>query len=161
MKTKDLVFISIFTAIIFVLEQVLSFVPFFQLTIFLLLICSKKLGLIKTLIVIIVHVLLDNLIGGFNIFYVIFMILGYSIIPLVINLIFKKENNIILLSLIGAVSSLIYCWILIIPGCIVFNMTFQEYIIGDFVFELSMVLSSFVSTLVLYKPLEKIIDRFI
>ena len=160
MKVKDITMIAILTAILFVVEQVLSYVPVIQLTVFFLILFSKKIGMLKTYIIIIIHVLLDNLASGyFNILYVIFMILGYSFIPLFINVLFKGKEKIIELGLISIICSFIYSWVLIIPGCIIFEMTFIEYLVGDISYEISLAVSSFLSIILLYKPLERVFNK--
>lgn len=160
MKVKDIALIAILTAITFVVEQILSYVPLVQLTVFFLLLFSKKLKTIKTLIIIVVHVLLDNLVSGaFNILYVIFMTIGYTSIPLFTNVLFKGKEKVIELSFIGLICSFIYSWILIIPGCIIFEMNFIDYLKGDIIFEIGLALSSFITTLILYKPLERVFNK--
>ena len=160
MRIKDITLVAILTALIFILEQALSLVPFVQLTIFLLILYSKKLGVIKTLIVIIVHVLLDNLASGyFNVLFVLFMIIGYSFIPIIINTAAKKVENPIILSLFGIIFSLLYSWIMLIPSCIVFEMEFVECFVGDIPFEIGLLVSSFISVFLLYKPLERVFNK--
>jgi uncharacterized membrane protein len=160
MKIKDITLVAILTALIFILEQALSLVPFVQLTIFLLVLYSKKLGILKTLIIIIVHVFLDNLVSGyFNVLFVIFMIIGYSFIPVIINTVSKKTENPIKLGLIGILSSFVYSWIMLFPSCIVFEMNFIDCFIGDITFEIGLVVSSFISILFLYRPMEKVFNK--
>ena len=60
-SVKDIAIMAVMTSILFVQEQLLSSLPGVQLTIFLILLFSKKFGLIKTVIIVIIHVLLDNL----------------------------------------------------------------------------------------------------
>ena len=160
MRVKDITMVAILTAILFVVEQVLSYVPVIQLTVFFLILFSKKIGMLRTYIIIIIHVLLDNLASGyFNILYVIFMILGYSFIPLFINVLFKDKEKIIELGLISIIFSFIYSWVLIIPGCIIFEMTFIEYLVGDISYEISLAVSSFLSIILLYKHLERVFNK--
>ena len=56
---KDIVFIAACISIVFVQEQILSFLPNIQLTVLLLVLFSKKLGFIKTTIFVFIHSLLD------------------------------------------------------------------------------------------------------
>ena len=51
-RTKDLTIIAVFSAILFVQELALSFIPNVQLTVFLLVLYSKVFGLKKTFIII-------------------------------------------------------------------------------------------------------------
>ena len=59
-STKDITIIAVMTTILFVQEQLLASLPGIQLTVFLIVLFSKKLGLAKTSIIIVLHVLLDN-----------------------------------------------------------------------------------------------------
>lgn len=158
-KVIDIALIPIFAAILFAQEQILSFLPNIQLTIFLLILFAKKLGFIKTSIIIIIHVLLDNLfMGSFNIIYVPFMAIGWLIIPLTITTIMKKVENPLLLAIASIFFALIYSWIFIIPNIIILNVNFREYLMADFIFEIILAISSFISTLWLYKPCSKVIN---
>ena len=52
---KDIVLIAACISIVFVQEQILSFIPNIQLTVFLLVLFSKKLGFIKKTIIVFIH----------------------------------------------------------------------------------------------------------
>ena len=118
--------------------------------------------MIKTIIITFIHVLLDNLVmGSFNIIYVPFMFIGWIIIPLLLNTIFKKVESNIYLALLGGVFSFVYCWIFIIPNCLVLNVDFISYLISDFVFEVILATSSFLAILLLYNPCSNIINKLI
>ena len=60
-STKDIAIISALTAILFVQEQLLTSLPGVQLSMFLIVLYSKTLGLAKSSIIVVLHVLLDNL----------------------------------------------------------------------------------------------------
>ena len=102
-KTNEITLLAACIAILFVQEQVLTFIPNFQFTTVLIVIYSRVFGIKKTLIIISVHVLLDNMymgsIGMPNI--VIPMLIAWTIIPLVICTIFKANNNILTLAIFG------------------------------------------------------------
>ena len=75
-KIKEISLIGILAGILFVLEQALVFLPNIQLTVFLIILFSKKLGFKRSIIIIILYVLLDNLvIGSFNIIFTPFIYL--------------------------------------------------------------------------------------
>ena len=74
-KSKEIVVLALFAALLFVQEQVLTFLPNIQLTVFLLILYSKMLGMKKTLLIILIHVLLDNLVmGSMNPLFICFML---------------------------------------------------------------------------------------
>ncbi len=161
MKTnvKDICVIAVSTAIIFVLEQLLSFLPNIQLTVFLIVLFSKKLKFLKTTIIVIIHTILDNLVmGSFNIIFFPFMLLGWLIIPIMLSTIFRKINSSFNLALLGILFSFIYCFIMIIPNIFILKVEFIPYLIADIPFELLLALSSFLTILWLYKPCCKLFD---
>ena len=158
---KDIALMAILTAILFVQEQLLTFIPNVSLTIFLIVLFSKKLGLIKTLLIITCHVLLDNLfMSSFNVVFVGFNLLGYYIIPLTLCTFFKRINNNIVLGLLGFIYSLIYCWMYIFPNMIVLNIDLISYLIADILWELVLALSSLISIILLYNPMSKVFNKF-
>ena len=160
LTTRDITLIAILTAILFVQEQVLSFIPNFQLTVFLLVLFSKKIGFVNTIIITAIHVLLDNLVmGSFNFIYVPFMLIGWLIIPVLLNTIFKKVNSNILLAVLGVMFSFIYCWIYIIPNCIILQTDFFSYLIADLIWEILLASSSFITILLLYDPCSNVLDK--
>lgn len=160
MKIKDITLIGILSSILFLVDQVLSFVPFLQLSMLLVILFSKKLGFFKTSIIIVIFVTLDYLFAGFDLLFFAFSVIGWLFVPLFINTLFKNTNNIWMISLQGILFSFLYSWIHIIPSCLVMETNIIDYLKVDILFELSFALSSFLSILFLYKPLEKVIDRF-
>ena len=158
----ELILIALLSAILFIQEEILTIVPNVQLTIFLLILYSKKLGLKRTTIIIFIHVILDNFfVGSFNIIYNIFMFIGWEIIPLIINFFFKKTESNITLAFIAGILSFIYCWIFIIPNILIFNMDFNLYIKADFIFEILLATSSFLSVLLLYTPCSSAFNKLL
>ena len=158
---KDLALMAILTTLLFVQEQLLSFIPNVQLTVFLIVLFSKKLGFFKTSIMVIVHTLLDNIfMGGINIYFTPAMLIGWLIIPLTLCTIFKKINSNKILAILGVLYSFIYCFIYIIPNMLLFNFGFIEYLIADIPFEIVLAISSFVSIYFLYNPISRLFDKF-
>ena len=162
LKVKDIALMAIFTAILFVQEQLLNFIPNVSLTIFLMVLFSKKLGFIKSMIIITSHVLLDNLfMSSFNVVFVGFSLLGYYVIPISLNTVFKKVNNNIILGILGFCFALIYSWAYIIPNVIVLDINVREYMIADILWELTLGLSSMLSIILLYNPMSKLFDNYL
>lgn len=158
-NVKDIALIAVMTTILFVQEQLLTSLPGVQLTIFLIVLFSKKFGLIKTILIVLVHVVLDNLyMSSFNLMYTPAMLIGLLIIPLTICTIFKKIESSIILAILGLVYSFIYCWLYIIPNYIIMHIDPIAYLASDIVFELILALCSFLSILLLYKQCSKAMD---
>jgi len=160
-RIYDACVIALLAALVFALEQLLAFLPNIQLTIFLLVLFSKKLGLIKTSIIIIIHTLLDNLfMSSLNLAYFPFMLIGWLIIPITLNTIFKRVNSNIALAFLGILFSVLYSWSFLLGNVLFMNVRFLDYFIADIPFEIILALSSFLSILLLYIPLSKLFDRF-
>lgn len=156
-KVQDITIIAAFTAILFIQEQALSFLPNIQLTVFLLVLYSKVFKLWKVLIMIVIHVLLDNLfMGSFSIYYFPFMLIGWLVIPLVINIFFKNNENPIILAIVGFCCSFIYCWMFALPQVLFTETNLIVYLTADFLFEVILAISSFLTILWLFKPCYKI-----
>ena len=159
---RDITLIALLAVVLFVQEEALTFVPGLQFTVFLLVFYSKKLGLWRTSIIVLIHVFLDNLaIGTFSIIYTPFMFLGWIIIPLTMCTIFKKVESSWLLAILGAVYSFIYCWMYFIPDCLIIGIRFIPRFMSDILWEVLMAVMSFLSLLLLYKPLSKVLDPMI
>ena len=161
-KIKDITLCAICTSILVVQEQILAFLPNIQLTLFLMVLFSKKLGLIRTIIIITCYTLIDGLIGGpFNIIYIIFMLIGWLLIPVLLCTVFKKVQSPLYLALLGVMFAFTYSWINIIPNLILTSATIISYLIADYPFELLLAASSFLSILWLYTPIERVFKKII
>ena len=161
-RVKDITIIAFFSAILFIQEQLLSFLPNVQLTVFLIVLYSKVFKLWRTLIIIFIHTLLDNiLMSSLSIYYFPFMLLGWSVIPIIINLLFKNNDNPIVLALIGMGCSFIYCWMFIIPQALFTQVDILAYFVADLLFEIILAVTSFVTILWLYKPCFKLLNKLV
>lgn len=157
---KDITLIAILTTLLFVQEQALMFIPNVQLTVFLIVLYSKKLGFIRTSLIVLVHTILDNLVmGSFNLLYTPAMLIGWMIIPCVICTVGKKINSNIWLALLGVIFSFTYCWCFIYPSVILLEVDPLAYFTEDILFEVIMALSSFLMILILYNPLSNAFDK--
>ncbi|MBQ4253405.1 MAG: hypothetical protein II712_01120 [Erysipelotrichaceae bacterium] len=159
MKVRDLVIISFCAVILFLMDELLHLLPNIQLSVFLLILFSRKCGLRSGILIVIVYVLLDSVfMGAVNPLYVTFMIIGWMNIPVLMNTVFRKVEDEFKLALVSILCALIYCWMFIIPNVIILKMDFLKYMAADLPFEALLSLSSFVSTLWLYKPCSKAWD---
>lgn len=159
-KTKEIVVLALLAALLFVQEQALTFLPNIQLTVFLLIVYSKMLGYKKTLVIIFVHVLLDNLImSSMNPLFMTFMLTGWSMIPIILHIV-KVESS-MGLALLSIVFAFIYSWVYIIPNVLVYEMDFMAYLMADIPFEVLLSMSSFITTLWLYEPCRKVFIKYL
>lgn len=159
-KVKDICLMALFTALLVGLEEAMVFLPNIQLTVFLIILYAKFFGFYKSSIMVCVYLLIDALImGAINPIYTSFQLVGWLLIPILMNTIFKRVDNNVALAFIAILFALLYSWIMIIPSCIIMKMNFLEYLMADTVFELLLALSSFLSTLLLYDPMKKLLNR--
>lgn len=155
----DLVLMVVLTSILFIQEQLLYLLPNIQLTIFLLVLYSKKLGTVKTICMIIVHVILDSLFtSSLGIIYTPFILVGWMLIPVTLNTIFKSVSSNIILAFLGVLYAFIYSWLFVIPFVYMLKVDFLAYIITDIPFQLLLASSSFITILLLYEPSSRMFD---
>ncbi len=161
-KVFDITLIAILSAILILQEMILQFLPNIQLTVFLIVVISKKMGLIKSLVIVFIYSLLDCLFtSSFNIFYFPFLLLGWSLISISLNTIFKKVESPFILAIIGVMHSFLYCWLFFIPTIILLDVKLFDYFISDILFEILLASSSFLTILWLYKPISNIFDKLL
>ena len=162
MIIKDITLIAIFSVILFVQEEILNFMPNVNLTIFLIVLYSKTLGIKRTILIIFIYCLLDNFVmNSFNVYFTPCIFATLILIPIFINTIFKNTNGKLKLSFLGAIFSLIYCWSFMVPSVLIYKMDFLSYIIADIPFEILLAMSSFISILLLYNSCSKVINNLL
>jgi len=159
METKKILRVSLAIAIIFTQEQLLMFIPNVQLTVLLIILFVSVFSFKESIMMITAYVFLDSLyMGGFNLFYMVPMMLAWYLIPLSYHTFLRKTKSEHKLALFALVFGFIYGW-MFIP----FNMVqtgipnFLPYLIADFPFELIMATTGFLTVLWIYKPLYKVL----
>ena len=157
---KDITIIALFAAVLFVQEQLLSFLPNIQMTMLLIMVYTRVFKIPKTTIIVLIHVILDNLINGsFNIVFVLTMFLGWENVVIVTGTVLKNNDNTFVLSLYSILFTLIYCLLFALSATLVFDTSFIAYITNDILFTIIMCVSSFVSVLWLFMPLTKVLNK--
>ncbi|MGN1343767.1 MAG: hypothetical protein ACI4U3_04255 [Traorella sp.] len=159
-NVKRIVLIGFLSALLFACEQVLTFLPNIQLTVFLIILYSKVLGWKDSCMIILIHVLLDNFfMGSFNMFFTPIMFLGWAMIPCLLEFVFYRINDSFHLALLSILFSLIYSWLFIIPNSFLYQIDLVAYLMADLPFEFMLAISSFISTLWLYDPCFKVLTK--
>ncbi len=163
METRKILMIALSIAIIFTQEQLLIFLPNIQLTVVLIILFVSVFTFKESIIMITSYVFLDNLyMGGFNVFYMVPMMLAWYLIPISYHTILHKTKNELKLALFAMVFGFVYGW-----AFIPFNMiqtgipNFIPYLIADLPFELIMATTGFLTVLWLYKPLYKVLKEIV
>lgn len=152
---------SVLTAIVFVLEMALSAIPSVQLTFLLFMLYSRVLGGKKTALIIVAHVVLDTMFfGGLLSMYSFVMIFGYMFIPIIMNTLLRKTKNIFILAIFSGLFGIIFAWSFIPPTMILYGVPLIPYLIADIPFTGVLVINNFITTMLLFNPLEKITREY-
>ena len=158
-KIMDIVIIAMFSSIVFVLEQALTIYLISSLLFCCFILYTKLLGFKKTLVIVIIHTLLDNLyMGTINPYVALPMLVAWSLIPLVIT-IFKKVKSKYFLIGFAFVFGFVYGWIMMVGAVLQFEINVYAYLVSDLPFEALMALSGAFSVLILYDPLYKFLIK--
>lgn len=160
LRVKDITLMAILTTILFVQEQAFTFLPNIQLTVMLLVLYTKTLGMKKTMIIVVIHTILDNLImGSFHLLFVGLMLLGWLLIPLLLGTVFKRVENVIALAFLGILFSFLFCWVMLPGGIFIQNARFIDYFLVDLPWQILLAISSFFTILWLYEPLKNVMHQ--
>lgn len=158
----DIVLIALLASILFVQEQLLSFLPNIQLTFLLIVLYSKKIGLYNTSLIILIHVLLDSLFtSSFSVLYTVPMFVGLIFIPISLNTIFKKVESHIVLACLSILYAVFYSLMFLISFVIILQVDPIAYLVADSIFQVLLGASSFLTILILYPPLSKLFTELL
>lgn len=155
-KTRELTLLAMLTAILFVQETVLSWIPNVQLSVFLVMVYGATLGLPKASAVITLHVLLDNMLwGSFSPVTTLPMWLGWLTVTFIGYLLRKAP----LAAIVGGAvaGSLLYCWWFVPFNYLFLNIHPIAYLGADLVFEIILCCSSVLTVMFCYRPAERLI----
>ncbi|HEY8445309.1 MAG TPA: hypothetical protein VIK94_04155 [Bacilli bacterium] len=155
-RIKDVAQIAILAVIIFGIEAALMFLPNVQVTVLLIVVYSKVFNLKKSILIVTIYTILDNLLF-LNIYYLPFMLVGWLVIPVSLNTVFKKVNNVYILATLSIFYVLFYSLMYVVADVIILKIGFLERMLSDSIFVMIFIVSSFVSILWLYEPLKKLI----
>ena len=157
MKTRDLVIIAMMAAMLFVVQVALSFIPNIELVTLLVMIYTLVLGR-KTIFAIYVFALLEGLFYGFGVWW--FMYLYVWTILYVIVRIFRRQENIVIWSLIGGAFGLSFGAMCSIPYFIAGGIGAGiAWWIAGLPYDILHGIGNFVVILVLFKPIRSVIEK--
>ncbi len=162
METKRLLMVALAIAIIFTQEQLLMFIPNVQLTVVLIILFVSVFSFKESIMMITAYVLLDSLyMGGFNVFYMVPMMLAWYLIPISYHTILRKTTNEVKLALFAFVFGFVYGWMFIPFNMLQTGVAFLPYLIADILFEVIMAVTGLLTVLWIYKPLHKLLTEVI
>ena len=153
-----IVMTALLTAIIFVQEEALSFIPNVQLTVLLLVLYGAYCGPKWGTAIVILHVLLDNLyVGSLTPYVMLPMFIGWEAILLASY--FVRKKNVYIKATVAGLGALLYCWIFVFSSVLFYKVDMVAYIIADIPFEIILVVCSVITVLWLFNPLYKALKR--
>ena len=159
LTTKRVAIIAIFAAILTAQEEALTILPNIQFTQCLIAIYYFSFGLWDTLIIVVIHTLLDNLVmGSFSLMYTPAMLFGWMTLPLILHLFRKIKSRWVIAGVVG-LHGLIYSWSFLFVSVVLYKVEFLPYFIADFPFEIILVICGFVTTFILLEPLTKVLKN--
>lgn len=158
MSIKQITIIASMATILFVQEQLLTFIPNVQLTFLLISLYTVVFGFKKTSLIIFIHILLDNIVmGSFNPIVMLPMYIGYELCSLLVHSVRKK--NTVIITIMASIGSIIYCLAFMIANAFFLNIDILAYYVADIPFEIILVISTILSVMYLFRPLEKILRK--
>ena len=155
---RKMCIISLMAVILFVQEEALTILPNIQLTFLLISLFAAIFGIKYSLIIVSIHIILDNVVmGSFTPIVMIPMFIGYVILVIVMYLV--KKDNLLIKVIMASICSWIYCMLFLFANALWLDIDVKAYFIADIPFEILLILSTILTMTYLYRPLEKVIYR--
>lgn len=157
-KVKDIAIMVMLTALLFVQEEALTLIPNIQFTFLLIMLYGAVLGPKKASLIVLVHVLLDNLfMSSFIPTVMLPMLIGHEITMLIGY--YLKNKNTIILSIGITISSIIYAFLFFITTIFVYDIDPLTYLIADIPFDIILIACNILCVILIYSPLYKILNE--
>lgn len=154
---KDIAIMVMLTALLFVQEELLTLIPNIQFTFLLIMLYGAVLGPKKASLIVLIHVLLDNLfMSSFIPTVILPMLIGHEATMLIGYLL--KNKNVIILSIGITISSIFYVSLFFVTTIFVYEINPIAYLIADIPFDIILIACNILCVILLYKPLYKILD---
>ena len=149
---------SILISIVFVVEEALSFIPNVQLTVLFFTLYGAYCGPKWGSVIVIIHTLLDCLVAGSFVPYVIIpMMLGWEIVLLFGY--FFRHRSLFIITLMAGIGSIIYTLMFAVTNALFLHVNFFSYLLADIIFDIILFGTSVLSVLWLYQPLLKVLKK--
>lgn len=154
----ELCILAFMAVLLFVQEELFTFIPNFQFTFLLLAVYVTVFGYKKTSLIILAHILLDNLfMGSLTPIVMIPMWMGYMAYIGVIWLLKNKSLWMIVTG--GVICSFFYCMLFLVTNAIFLNIDVYYYWLADIPFEIMLMSCTAFTLIFLYRPLSKKLDE--
>jgi len=157
MKTRDLVVIAMMSAILFVVQVALSFIPNIELVTLLIIIYTLVIGR-KTLFAIYVFALLEGLFYGFGIWWIMYLYV-WTILYFVVRA-FKTQKGVLGWSLIGGFFGLLFGTLCSIPYFFIGGIGAGiAWWVAGLPYDILHGIGNFVVILCLFKPIYSVVTK--
>ncbi|MBR4495593.1 MAG: ECF transporter S component [Acholeplasmatales bacterium] len=157
-KVKDIAIMVMLAALLFVQEEALTLIPNIQFTFLLIMLYGAVLGPKKASLIVLVHVLLDNLfMSSFIPTVMLPMLIGHEITMLIGY--YLKNKNTIILSIGITIASIIYAFLFFITTIFVYDINPLTYLIADIPFDIILIACNILCVILIYSPLYKILNE--
>jgi len=157
-KVKDIAIMVMLAALLFVQEEALTLIPNIQFTFLLIMLYGAVLGPKKASLIVLVHVLLDNLfMSSFIPTVMLPMLIGHEITMLIGY--YLKNKNTIILSIGITIASIIYAFLFFITTIFVYDINPLTYLIADIPFDIILISCNILCVILIYSPLYKILNE--
>jgi energy-coupling factor transport system substrate-specific component len=157
MSIRRIVILATMITIVVTLEQLLSMLPNIQLTIVLLMVFISVLNFPESLILVLVYTILDNVLGGFSIYFIP-MLFAWSLFAIVVYFIRGKHRDLVIFS---AIFPVIFSVALGVPAIIIQSMNPVGYFIADIPFTVIFIVNNIITVVWLYPVLQKTLVKAI
>ncbi len=159
---RNLMIASVFAVLIAIQEFVLSGLPNISLTFLLVIILTRLVSFEYCILSIISYVLIDNLLmGSLVINYIVPMLISYILLIFIIKLLFSKNDNEIMLGLLGFIFGIIYTLVFAITDSLILDINIISYLIAGSMFTLILSINNLITVVWLYKPLSNRLQQYI
>lgn len=155
---KDISIMVMLAGILFVQEELLTFIPNIQFTFILIMVYGAVLGPKKAGLIVLIHTILDNLfMSSFIPTVMLPMLIGHEITMLIGY--FLRNRNTIILSIGIIASSIIYAALFFVTTIYVYDIKPIAYLIADIPFDIILISCNVLCVILLYKPLYKVLNK--
>ncbi len=159
---RNLMTASIFAVVIAIQEFVLSGFPNISLTFLFIVILTRLVSLEYSILSIISYVLIDNLLmGSLVISYIAPMLISYILLIFIIKLLFSKNDNELMIGLLGFIFGIIYTLIFAVTDSFILDIDIISYLIAGSIFTLILSINNLITIVWLYKPLINRLQQYI
>ncbi len=159
---RDLMIASVFAVLIAIQEFILSGIPNVSLTFLLIVILTRLVSFEYSVLSISTFVLIDNLLmGSLMINYIVPMLVSYLLLIIIMELLFSKRDNEIMIGILGFIFGIIYTLMFAVTDSLIFDIDIIKYLIAGSVFTLVLCINNFLTIVWLYKPIINRLQQYI